>query len=974
MLGEHEADERLERVLEMIRRPEINYISVKLSSVVSQIITIDRVGSLDRVATKMRRLYREAEANATFVNLDMEEYRDLELTVRAFIHVLNEPEFAGIAAGIVLQAYLPESHAAFADLVAWSITRHQRSGGIIKVRLVKGANLAMETTEAELHGWPAAPYRSKADVDASYARLIDTALRPEHADAVRVGIASHNLFHLSWALAVARSRGVETQIDVEMLEGMANSESLAIAKTGQRVLLYAPVTRRDDFASAVAYLVRRLDENTSDENYLKAAFDIGSDEARFQEQSDRFNASVRERHSIATASLRHVESAPTDAKGFFNVANFDPTSAGAFDEMTGAFAAIRELPDRQIPLVIGDQEITTSEFEIGHDPSADAQAWYRYSVADAAQIDEAIRCARVARDTWSGLTIEERRAILFSCASVMEAERVESTAVMARDAGKTEAEADPEVSEGIDFARFYASSATDFEDSAPLGTVLVVPPWNFPYAIPGGGVCAALAAGNAVILKPAPESVATAWQLVQQLWRGGVPRDVLQFVPTRDDENGRHLVTHADVDAVILTGSFDTALLFTTWRPDITLLAETSGKNAMLISACADIDVAVKDLVQSAFGHAGQKCSAASLAIVVRDVYDDPAFLRQLADAVRSLRVGPSWELSTSVGPIIRSAEPPLERALHHLDPGESWLLQPHPLDAAGLQWSPGVKLGVRSGSWSHQHEWFGPVLGVMVAPDFATAIKWQNRTDFGLTAGLQSLDEHECETWMDRVEAGNLYVNRGTTGAIVNRQPFGGWRRSSVGPTAKAGGYHYVNSLRVWAPLSEAASSIELAESWWHSTGARAIDHTGLTVEKNFHRYRRYPKAICVRVDDTFDEVQRSLIDAVVHLAGGHVTYSAGGAVAAAPDALIETPAQLAVRVETISRVRWLSLETPPTVALLEHGVSVDRRSLVQRGDVEMARWLLEQSVSITHHRYGNVNAGPKPNCVGLGDSVLEG
>jgi RHH-type proline utilization regulon transcriptional repressor/proline dehydrogenase/delta 1-pyrroline-5-carboxylate dehydrogenase len=974
VLGEHEADERLERVLEMIRRPEINYVSVKLSSVVSQIITIDRVGSLDRVATKMRRLYREAEAHGTFVNLDMEEYRDLELTVRAFKHVLDEPEFSAIAAGIVLQAYLPESHAAFAGLVAWSRSRHETSGGIIKVRLVKGANLAMETTEAELHGWSAAPYRSKADVDASYARLIDAALRPEHADAVRIGIASHNLFHLSWALEVARTRGVEAQVDVEMLEGMANSESLAIAKTGQSVLLYAPVTRHDDFASAVAYLVRRLDENTSDENYLKAAFDIGSDEHRFQEQSDRFTSSVRARHSISTDSLRLGRPAPADAKGFFNVANFDPTSIAAFEAIEDAFAAVLALPDTQIPLVINGQAIVTSEYEVGHDPSDDAAQWYRYSVADAEHVEEAVRCAALAGNTWSRLSIEERRTILFSSASVMESERLTTTAVMARDAGKTEAEADPEVSEGIDFARFYATSAVDFEASSPLGTVLVVPPWNFPYAIPAGGVCAALAAGNAVILKPAPETVATAWQLVQQLWRGGVPRDVLQFVPTRDDDSGRRLVTHRGVDAVILTGSFETAVLFTSWRPDITLLAETSGKNAMLISACADIDVAVRDLVQSAFGHAGQKCSAASLAIVVRDVYDDPAFLRQLADAVRSLRVGPSWELSTSVGPIIRSAEPALERAIHHLDPGESWLLQPRPLDAAGLQWSPGVKLGVRSGSWSHQREWFGPVLGVMVAPNFSTAIKWQNRTDFGLTAGLQSLDETECELWMDRIEAGNLYVNRGTTGAIVNRQPFGGWRRSSVGPTAKAGGHHYVNALRRWAPLHDAASSIELAESWWHATGARAIDHTGLTVEKNFHRYRRYPKTICVRVDDSFNAMQRSLVDAVVRIAGVSVTFSASAPVAAAPDALIETPAQLVVRVDSFGRVRWLSDEEAPSVALLGHGVSVDRRPLVQRGDIEMARWLLEQSVSITHHRYGNVNAGPKPDCAGLGDSVLEG
>ncbi len=555
----------------------------------------------------------------------------------------------------------------------------------------------------------------------------------------------------------------------------------------------------------------------------------------------------------------------------------------------------------------------------------------------------------------------------------MEDERVATTAVMARDAGKTEAEADPEVSEGIDFARFYATSATDFGDSTSMGTVLIVPPWNFPYAIPAGGVCAALAAGNAVILKPAPETVATAWQLVRQLWAGGVPRDVLQFVPTRDDETGRYLVTHESVDAVVLTGSFDTARLFTSWRPDINLLAETSGKNAILISACADIDVAVKDLVQSAFGHAGQKCSAASLAIVVRDVYDDPAFLRQLADAVRTLRVGPSWDLSTSVGPIIRSAEAPLERALRHLDPGESWLLEPRALDAAGLQWSPGVKLGVRSGSWSHQHEWFGPVLGVMVAPDFATAIKWQNRTDFGLTAGLQSLDENECELWMERIQAGNLYLNRGTTGAIVNRQPFGGWRRSSVGPTAKAGGHHYVNALRRWSVLTDAPASIEQARDWWHSTGSQAIDRSGLAVEKNFQRYRRHAKPVAVRVDDSFDTSQRSLIDAIVHEAGVVVTFSAGAAVAAAPEAVIETTAALAARTEGLDRVRWLSREPAPSVELLGHGLSVDRRALAQRGDIEMARWLLEQSVSITHHRYGNVNAGPKPTCNGLGPSVFE-
>ena len=369
----------------------------------------------------------------------------------------------------------------------------------------------------------------------------------------------------------------------------------------------------------------------------------------------------------------------------------------------------------------------------------------------------------------------------------MREEHHDTLAVMSLDAGKTMDQGIPEVTEAIDFARYYGRSAIRTLEgaapSSPVGVVVVVPPWNFPYAIPAGGVLAALAAGNAVILKPAPETVATAWVLVQQLWRAGVPRDVLQFVPTRDDEVGQHLVTHPGVDAVILTGSFATARMFTAWRPDLRLMAETSGKNALLISATADIDAAVKDLVASAFGHAGQKCSAASLAIVEASIHDNPAFLRQLRDAVTSEVVGAGTDPATVIGPIIRPAEGPLLRALTTLEPGESWLVAPRQLDETGHMWSPGVKIGVQPGSWTHLTEWFGPVLGVMRAPDLDTAIAWQNAVEYGLTAGIHALDVGECETWIERIQAGNAYVNRGTTGAVVNRQPFGGWKKSAVGP-----------------------------------------------------------------------------------------------------------------------------------------------------------------------------------------------
>ena len=951
VLGDHEAELRFQSILEMIRRLEVNYVSVKLSSIVAQLIIIDVEGSINRVSEKMRVLYREAQQHGVFVNLDMEEYRDLPMTIAAFMRVLDEDEFIAIKAGIVLQAYLPEAHHFFGELVQWSKQRFARSGASIKVRLVKGANLAMERAEAELHGWSSAPYRSKSDVDASYVRLVDAALRPEHAQAVRIGIASHNLFHMTWALEVAKSRGVSEQVDIEMLEGMANAEALAVARSGQPVLLYAPVTRKDDFAAAVAYLVRRLDENTSEENYLKAAFEISQNPKKFKEQEDRFLKSIAERHTITTESLRHVKHRQLASGTFENEPNADPTEQQFIAAVTGAIKKVRTIKDQEIPLVIDGKEIFTKELEEGTDPSDNAKVWYHYSVGSKKDVDTAICTAKDAQKNWSGLSIQERTDILLKAAGVMAQATTQTIAVLSRDAGKTVAESDPEVAEAIDFARFYATTAQNFGESTPLGTILVIPPWNFPYAIPMGGVCAALAAGNTVILKPAPETVATAWEIVNHLWQGGVPKDVLQFLPMRDDEDGKYLVSNSGIDGVILTGSFDTASLFTSWRPEINLMAETSGKNAILISACADIDASVKDLVQSAFGHAGQKCSAASIAIVDTNIYNDPAFVRQLKDAVESLHVGAGWNFSTTVGPIIRPPESALNRALTELEAGESWLVEPKQIDAAGLMWRPGVKIGVKAGSWSHRNEWFGPVLAVIEAPDFDTAIRYQNETDFGLTAGIQSLDEQECKEWINRIEAGNLYVNRGITGAIVNRQPFGGWKRSAVGPNAKAGGLNYVNTLRNWPRVTNLDAAIFGVNTWWKKIGSQAIDRSGLIVEKNYQRYRHFVGPIVVVVDESTTQEEKSLVH--------HISETTGASVIFTTD--------LNDVKEKYVRIRWLASSKPPIYEKLQNGISVDCRPIAQRGDIEASRWLVEQSVAITYHRYGNPNGGPKPGCSGL-------
>jgi RHH-type proline utilization regulon transcriptional repressor/proline dehydrogenase/delta 1-pyrroline-5-carboxylate dehydrogenase len=970
VLGEDEANERFERVMQMMARPEVDYVSVKLSSVASQIISLDRKGTLDRVSEKLRHIYRTSISTNTFVNLDMEEFRDLRLTVDAFKLVLNEGEFKNLYAGLVLQAYLPESHEVFAELVEWSLERNKQSGGVVKIRLVKGANLAMEKAEAELHGWVAAPYKSKADVDASYSRLLDTALRPEHAKAVRIGVASHNLFHIAFALEIAKKRNVMEQLDLEMLEGMANPEALAIAKRSMRILLYAPVTRADDFASAVAYLVRRLDENTAVENYLRSSFEIGTNPEKFKEQSDRFLDSASQRHEISTKSIRHKNHKFQIDETFENAPNADITKLDFLSKLDKEIAAVLKLPIEEIPIVIDGKEIFDRIQVEGNDPGDNAKVWYKYSVAKSSDIDSAVKIAKKSVEGWNQSGANVRAEILKKFGQIAHDEQEETIAIMSRDAGKTISEADPEVSEAIDFANYYALSAISLDlerQSSPVGVVVVVPPWNFPYAIPTGGICAALAAGNTVIFKSAPETVATSWQLVNQLWKAGVPKNVLQFVSTQDNEVGQALISHEDVNAMILTGGYSTALLFSSWKNELNLLAETSGKNSMVLTACCDIDIAVKDLVQSAFGHAGQKCSAASLAIVDKNIYENPNFKKQLIDAVKSLKVGPGYNYSTTVGPIIKSAESNLYRALTQLDEGESWLLKPEQIDEAGLLWSPGVKTGVKPGSWSHHNEWFGPVLAIMVSPDLETSVSWQNATDYGLTAGIQSLDPKECEYWIENVEAGNLYVNRGVTGAIVNRQPFGGWRRSSVGATAKAGGANYVATLRNWNQMNHFLPMKEAANKWLKSTGTLAIDHSGLSVEQNIQRYRKFKKGFLVRIESGTSKDELDFLNWLKMDLGVITRLSSDSLIPGLANLVVESADEFANHAKEFDRVRWLSAEVPPVNELMINGISCDRRPVTSRGDIEISRWFLEQSVSITQHRYGNTNAGPKPACKGL-------
>ncbi len=943
VLGQVEADRRMEATLGLLAEPAIDYVSIKLSSVVPQLNYWAWEDSRTRVADRLTRLFDAAveSGSNTFINLDMEEYHDLELTVSVFVEVISAERFASLDAGIVLQAYLPDSLAALQHLVEVANRRKRAGGGDIKIRLVKGANLAMERVEAAMHGWEQAPYRTKAETDANFKRLVDWVLTPEHLAGVRVGIGSHNLFDVAFAHLLAEQRGVSTRVEFEMLHGMSPGEARAVKNDHGGLLLYTPIVSNASFDVAISYLFRRLEENSAEENFLRILYSLEPGTTLFAEQAQAFRHSVRQRHQVGLGPQRkqnrlQIDLSGADSSGshaFFNVPDSDPSLPANRTWAEQVMARVHDVTQANAALTNDD-----------------------------ASIDNLVAALRSAQPGWWAQGGASRRQILSVVANEFERRRGDLIAAMVGEAAKTFEQADVEVSEAVDFARFYAERAAELDydlDGAtftPLGVIGVIPPWNFPVAIPAGGVLGALAAGNAVALKPAPETPRCAEIVAECCWAAGVPREVLGYVRTPDNQVGKRLVT--SVDGVILTGASETAAMFLDWKPTLRLMAETSGKNALVITPSADLDLAAQDLVQSAFGHAGQKCSAASLAILVGDVYTSRRFRGQLIDAVQSLVVGQPTDLATSVNPTILPVVGKLKRGLTQLDVGEHWLVEPRSVSEDGRLWSPGIRDGVVAGSWFHQTECFGPVLGLMFAETLKEAIELQNSTGFGLTGGIHSLDPDEVRYWMNEVEVGNGYVNRQITGAIVQRQPFGGWKKSTIGPGAKAGGPNYVAQLGTWTDKARRddawlAGALSSDRYWARVEFNQDHDPTGLFCEANIFRYRPLATVI-LRVGTGADPIEVERVRRAAKHWAANVVFSSID---------IEDDAAFAARLERlcsscgVGRIRVLG-EAPEELRRVAAaaGVYLGTEPVVASGRIELLHYCREQAISQTTHRFGNL------------------
>ncbi len=784
--------------------PRVN-VSLKLSALFSQFDPVDPEGTAVGVQSRLRPILRAAIEHDTYVHVDMEQYAYKDLTLQIFKETLLEEEFREFPnVGIVIQTYLPDARQDLEDLLDWV----QRRGTPIWVRLVKGAYWDYETVIAASRGWPVPVYQQKWQSDDNFES--QTRFLMENYQWLKPALASHNLRSLAHGIAWAKTLNVPTSAyEIQMLYGMGGEQAQLVAEMGHRVRIYTPF---GELIPGMAYLVRRLLENTSNDSFLRHSF--------------AENVSIEDllmKPSDVGASQPTIEE--DEPARFRNEPLTDFSLESSRVAMQEALQRVEDSVGGEYPLVIGGRRVESKRILSSRNPSHSQQVIGHVASATPDHAVEAIQAARRAFREWSAVEPKYRSEYLKLMAAEMRDRRFELAAWEVYECGKPWAEADADVAEAIDFCVYYAQQCEEMslprqcdvpgEENTysyrPRGVAVVIAPWNFPLAILTGMTAAALVTGNTVVMKPAEQSSVVASKLMEIVETAGIPDGVVNYLPGVGEEIGPELVGSPEVDLIAFTGSRSVGLAINRVAAEIDsrqtsvkrVIAEMGGKNAIIIDDDADLDEAVLGVVESAFGYSGQKCSACSRAIVLADAYE--AFLERLINATQSLKVGPAELPGTSVGPVID--EEALTRIQDYIEIGKDEC-QPAtacPIDDLsdeGYFVGPHIFTDVDPDSRLGQEEIFGPVLAVMKANDLSEAFAIANNTDFGLTGGIFSRSPAHLKRARSEFHVGNLYLNRGITGALVDRQPFGGFKMSGIG--TKTGGPDYLREFVIPINVTE--------------------------------------------------------------------------------------------------------------------------------------------------------------------------
>ncbi|WP_375501951.1 L-glutamate gamma-semialdehyde dehydrogenase [uncultured Nostoc sp.] len=815
VITETEAQSYLERYLELMQQlveasknwsaiPAIDeadgeaipkvQVSVKLTAFYSQFDPLDAKGSEERVSDRIRILLRRAKELGAAVHFDMEQYAYKDITLSILKKLLLEEEFRQRTdVGITIQAYLRDSEQDTKDVISWLKER----GYPLTIRLVKGAYWDQETIKAAQKHWLQPVYNDKAATDANFETI--TQLLLENHQYVYSAIGSHNVRSHSRAIAIAESLNVpRRRFELQVLYGMGDKVAKALVDKGYRVRVYCPY---GELLPGMAYLIRRLLENTANSSFLRQNL-----ENRPIEELLAPPLVKEEKNSLTPNS-----SLQTPNSHFLGAADTDYAQEEVRTKATQAFQSVRQqLGKTYLPLINGEY-VNPPEFVDSLNPSNFSEVIGKVGLISVEQAEQAMQAAKAAFPGWRKTPAKQRADILRKAGDLMELRRAELSVWIVLEVGKPVKEADGEVSEAIDFCRYYADEIERLDKGVnydipgetnhyiyqPRGIAVVISPWNFPLAIACGMTVAALVSGNCTLLKPAETSSVIAAKLTEILVDAGFPKGVFQYVPGKGSQVGAYLVNHPDTHVIAFTGSqevgckiyAEAAILKPGQKHMKRVIAEMGGKNAIIVDESADLDQAVVGVVQSAFGYSGQKCSAASRVIVLQPIYD--AFVQRLVEATKSLNIGKAELPSTQVGPVIDANA--RDRIREYIDKGkaEAQLALELPAPEQGYFIGPVIFSEVSPNAVISQEEIFGPVLAVIRVKDFQEALAVANGTNYALTGGLYSRTPSHIQQAQAEFEVGNLYINRNITGAIVGRQPFGGFKLSGVG--SKAGGPDYL-------------------------------------------------------------------------------------------------------------------------------------------------------------------------------------
>ncbi|NCD26171.1 MAG: L-glutamate gamma-semialdehyde dehydrogenase, partial [Deltaproteobacteria bacterium] len=774
-------------------------VSVKPTALFSQASPKDFEGSVRGIYNRLAVILRKVREMNGFMRIDMEQYKFKDITLEVYRRLRDSEEFRDYPhLGIVLQAYLKDTDQDLAGLLAWARAKQLP----ISIRLVKGAYWDSETVIAKQNGWPIPVWTIKAESDAAYERHARLIL--ENQDICHFGCASHNIRTISAIMEMAKELNVpENRYEFQVLYGMAEPVRKGLKNVAKRVRLYAPY---GDLLPGMAYLVRRLLENTANESFLRQSF---AEEAEVERLLENPLLTVeREKKQRAPKSVPDS----TGPGRFENEPFADFTQASVREAFILAVKNVRAQLGREYPLVIGGQEVRTADTLTSVNPANPGEVIGTICQASTKEIDLAIEAAKAAAPAWKALSPEDRAGYLLKAAEIARADVYNLSAWQVLEVGKQFDQAQADVAEAIDFMEYYAREMIRLGKPQrmgrapgemshlvyqPKGIAAVIAPWNFPMAISAGMSSAAIVAGNPVLYKPAGPSSVVGFTLAEVFRKAGLPAGVFNYVPGRGAVMGDYLVEHPDISLIAFTGSMEVgqrivnkASVVQPGQKQIKrVIAEMGGKNAIIIDDDADLDEAIREILNSAFAFQGQKCSACSRVIVVEPIY--AKFIERLVEGAKSLAIGPAEDPTYSMGPVVDDKSK--ANILKYIDiaKNEGKLLYEAQLPETGFYAPLTIVEGITPAHRIAQEEVFGPVLAVMKVKDFDQAIEWANSTRYSLTGAVFSRSPRHLDKAREQFNVGNLYLNRGSTGALVERHPFGGFNMSGVG--SKSGGPDYL-------------------------------------------------------------------------------------------------------------------------------------------------------------------------------------